>query len=493
MKPLTLEEIIQAIGGTVDRSIPGGSVKRVTIDSRDVQSGDLFMAICGERFDGHDFVGEAMNAGAAAAVVAMDYEPPAPTTPRARHMRLPDDALLIRVDNTVTALGRLGHYHRRSAMGGSMTVIAVTGSNGKTTTKTMIAHVLNGRWPGRAAIKSYNNEIGVPLTLLAAEPSDRFVVCEVGTNAPGEIGSLSAMIEPDIAVITGIGPAHLERLGSIENIAVEKLSLLRHLKPDGCALVNIDNEILHDRLQKDRSLAALKIVTFGQSPDADLRITDLSTEDDLAVRFVVNQRFSYRLNLVGRHNALNALAAIGVGRRLGMQDDEIAARLISFAPPPMRLQVEQSGELTIINDAYNANPASLAAALEVLSDIPAPNRRVVIVGDMKELGSLAEELHAEAAQQIAHQQIDVVLAVGEYARLITSSVRQMNGDIETHAYASTSLAKKRLVSHLRPDDTVLVKGSRAMALEQLIEAMKQWSVAETREPKEDTSPRRVSA
>ena len=494
MKPLTLEEVINAINGTMDRSIPGGSVKRVTTDSRDVQSGDVFVAIRGERFDGHDFVGEALAQGAMAAVVAMDYEAPRPVSPRTRHTQPPADALLIRVDDTVAALGRLGRYHRRCAMDGAMTVIAVTGSNGKTTTKTMIAHVLNGRWRGKASIKSYNNEIGVPITLLAPEPSDRFVICEVGTNAPGEIDALGTLIEPDIAVITGIAPAHLERLGSIEKIAVEKLSLLHHLKPDGCALVNIDNKILRNALQKDRSLTDTKIITFSQCCDADLRITDLHTEGTTGLSFVVNERFDYRLNLIGRHNALNALGAIGVGRRLGMQDEEIAVRLTSFTLPPMRLQIDQIGQLTVVNDAYNANPASLIAALDVLNDIPAPGRRVLIVGDMRELGAATEELHRQAAQQMAERRIDVVIAVGEHAKLIASTIRNVgDSGIETHSYASTALAKRRLTSHLRPDDTVLVKGSRALALEQLIEIMRRWATTDKRDTRGTVPRRRVSA
>ena len=494
MKPLTLEEVIHAINGTVDRSNPGGSVKRVTTDSRDVQSGDLFVAIRGERFDGHDFVGDALAQGAMAAVVAMSDKLPQPVTPRTRQSQPPADALLIRVDDTVAALGRLGRYHRRCAMDGSMTVIAVTGSNGKTTTKSMIAHVLSERWPGKASVKSYNNQIGVPITLLAAEPSDRFVICEAGTNAPGEIDTLGAMIEPDIAVITGIAPAHLERLGSIEKIAIEKLALLHHLKPDGCALVNIDNPILRSALRRDPALRDMKLVTLGQCADADLRITDRRIEGTTGLSFVLNDRFHYRLKLAGRHNALNALAAIGVGRRLGMHDDEIADRLASFIPPPMRLQIDKMGPLTIINDAYNANPESLVAALDVLNDLPAPGRRVVILGDMRELGTAAEELHRLAAQEVAKRQIDVVIAVGEHAKLIVSTIRDhSNGGIDTHTYASTVLAKRRLTSHLRSDDTVLVKGSRALALEQLIEIMRRWVTTEPAYTHKTVPRRQVSA
>lgn len=486
MKPLTLEEVINAVEGAIDRPMPRGNASRVTIDSRQVQPGDIFIAIRGERFDGHDFVGEAFHRGAVAAMVCGDYQAPRVTATRARYARLSPGAVLIRVDDTVAAMGRLARYYRREVIGGSVTVVAVTGSNGKTTTKTMIAHILAGRWPGRASAKSFNNQIGVPVTLLEAEPSDKFVICEVGTSAPGEIAALARIVEPDIGVVTGVGPAHLERLGSLEGVAVEKMSLLHHLRPDGCGLVNVDYEQLREVLARDRALSDVKVVTFGQWDGANLRLTDLRVEPvvgddgtrDTYLEFKVNDRFAYRLNVAGRHNAFNALAAIGVARRLGLDHDEIIERMRTFVLPAMRLQFERAGELAIINDAYNANPASMAAAVQVLADTPAPGRRVMIVGDMRELGPASEHLHRQVALAIAETCIDVVIAVGEHARLIGSTVREISaGAIKTHAYATTSLARRRLLTHLRPDDTVLVKGSRAMALEQLVEVMRQWAPA----------------
>jgi len=228
MKPLTLEEVIAAVSGVCDRGGSVGNVTRVVTDSRVAIPGDLFVAIRGERFDGHQFVRQAFAAGATAAIVSNDFQI-ADSLPDALGEN--PAAVIIRVDDPVAAMGELARYYRLNVIGGSVTVVAVTGSNGKTTTKSMIAHILSGRWQGHASIKSYNNEIGVPLTLLSVEKSDKFVICEVGTNAPGEIAALARLVEPEIAVITSVSEAHLDGLGSLEGIAREKTSLLRHLRP----------------------------------------------------------------------------------------------------------------------------------------------------------------------------------------------------------------------------------------------------------------------
>ncbi|MHC4441323.1 MAG: UDP-N-acetylmuramoyl-tripeptide--D-alanyl-D-alanine ligase [Planctomycetota bacterium] len=478
MKPITLDEAISALEGTCDRQVSLGSVRRVVTDSRQVGPGDLFIAIRGERFDGHDFVGDAFAAGAMAAVVAGDFDLTAPKGKgkRSKRATLSAEMVLIRVDDPVSALGRLARYYRRSILGGGATVVAVTGSNGKTTTKSMIAHILGACRKGRASIKSYNNAIGVPLTLLSAEQSDSFVVCEVGTNAPGEIGALAGIIEPEIAVITGVSEVHLEGLGNVDNIVTEKLSLLGYLKPDGCAVINFDQDKIRGAFDRDRELQKIKRVTFGEWPEADLRLTDRRSSTGGAGGgsvFRVNDRFEYRLTIPGPHNVFNALAAISVARRFGMDHDEIIERLASFKLPPMRLEYERIGDMTLINDAYNANPASLRAAVDVLVESPAAARRVLIVGDMLELGDESQWLHEEAAEYIARSRVGMVVAVGNNARLITKIVQRISGgSVETHAYASTTLARRRVVSHLLGSDTILIKGSRALALELLADTIR---------------------
>lgn len=485
MKPLTLEEIVAATQGACDRPTALGSITRVTTDSRDVRPGDLFFAIRGERLDGHLFVGEVFAKGAMAAVVRNDFEWYAPVGAKAR-VDIPPDAVLVRVDDTVAALGQLAWYCRQTVFEGSVTVVAVTGSNGKTTTKSMLLHVLAGRWKGRASVKSFNNEIGVPLTLLSVEPLDEFVICEVGTNAPGEIAALARLIEPEVAVITGVSEAHLEGLGSLDRIADEKVSLLNFLRQGGCAVLNADHEAITAALKRERSLSKIKRVSFGQSSEADLRLTEckvIATEPAASgkaagsvLEFVVNDRFRYRLNVPGRHNVINALAAIAVARWFGMDHAEIAARLETYRLPAMRLEAVRLGKLTLVNDAYNANPASMAAAIDVLGDMPAAGRRVMVMGDMRELGPDSERLHTQVAEKVAGSAIDVVIAVGERAKLIAWTVKQHSGGrIETHAFASTDGARRRLVSFLRPDDTLLLKGSRALGLEKLAETVSKWA------------------
>jgi len=495
MKPLTLQEVVDALDGTLDRPVPIGNVKRVVTDSREVQAGDLFVAIRGPHFDGHDFADRAFAAGAVAAVVRSDF-------PHARADAVADAStgpvpMLIRVEEPVVALGRLARYYRQSVINGGVTIVAVTGSNGKTTTKSMIAHVLSGRWKGRASPKSYNNQIGVPLTLLASEPSEEFVVCEVGTNAPGEISALARLIEPEIAVITGIAPVHLEGLGSLDNIAAEKLSLLGALRPDGCAVVNADHEILRWTLAQQRDWTACKKVTFGAWEQADLRLTAWrmltgAADAPLGVQeFTVNDRFVYRLHVPGRHNVFNAMAAIGVARRFGMSDAEVAERLASFRLPPMRLGYERAGPVTIINDAYNANPASVTAAVDVLEQAPAAGRRVLVLGDMRELGEASGSLHEEVARRIGAGRIDMVIAVGGHARLVRDVVRRTSGRrIETHAYGSTALARRRVASLVVPGDTILVKGSRLLALERLVEVIRKRAAGMDSRPKTESGKSR---
>lgn len=492
MKPLMLDEVVTALEGVADRAVPVASVSRVVTDSREVRPGDLFVAIRGDRFDGHDFVNSALSAGAIAAVVRNDFDRVLPVGAEAAASA---GGLLIRVDDPVGAMGRLALYYRRSVIAGSATVVAVTGSVGKTTTKQMVAHLLSARWKGAASPKSFNNSIGVPLTLLSVEPSDSFVVCEVGMNAPGEIAALARLIEPEVAVITTVVECHLEGLGSLERIADEKLSILRHLRPGGAAVVNFDSELLRWNMERNRDYRKLKRVSFGQWPHADLRLTELRSvivEGESPERkdggttgqgltrggfvFRLNDRFEYRLNVPGRHNVFNALAAIGVARWFGMDHDEIAAKLETFELPAMRLQVERAGRWTVINDAYNANPASMAAAVDTLMDAPSAGRRVLVVGDMRELGAASEELHRRTAERIGRSGVDLVVAVGENAKLVARTAQAASGGrLATHAYASTESARRRMPALLKPGDTILVKGSRAMGLEKLVEAIRERS------------------
>ncbi|MCG3138184.1 MAG: UDP-N-acetylmuramoyl-tripeptide--D-alanyl-D-alanine ligase [Phycisphaerae bacterium] len=454
MKPLTITEIISAIDGRVLCPIRPCSISGISTDSRQVRSGDLFVAIRGERFDGHDFVETALQQGALFAVVSLSD----------RFAGVPQANRVIVVPSTNAALGQLAAYHRRLL---PATVIAVTGSNGKTTTKAMITHLLSATRQGRSSPKSYNNEIGVPLTLLSAGAGDEFLVVEVGTNAPGEITALGRLVRPDIAVITSVGPAHLEKLLSIEGVADEKLSLLNHMEPGGAAIVNVDRPEVRLRLKPS---ADLNLITFGQHAEADLRLTDVHEEGPL--RFRINDRYEVTLRVPGRHNASNALAALAVGRRLGLEFEPMIERLASFELPDMRLQMHQYGRLLVINDCYNANPASMRAAIEVLDNLKAPGRRVAILGDMRELGAASEQWHHEIGRVIGTSRIDLLFSVGDFAEVVCRAARTARPhQLTTHAANRVHELRDVLPDLLRPDDTILLKGSRAMQMEKVLEML----------------------
>ncbi|MGB2821942.1 MAG: UDP-N-acetylmuramoyl-tripeptide--D-alanyl-D-alanine ligase [Phycisphaerae bacterium] len=454
MKPLMLEEVRRAIHGRWLARGEALTVRSVTTDTRSARAGELFFALRGERMDGHRFLPQAAEAGCVGAVVAMDAELP-------DGMKTAFDGGIIGVADTIAALGELGAYYRRQ-LGAS--VVAVTGSNGKTTVKRMIHHILARRLTGTCSPKSFNNAIGVPLTLLAVSAGDDYVVCELGTNAPGEISLLAGMARPDVAVITSVSPAHLEKLKSVERVAAEKASILGALAEDGLAVVCGDSELLARALRVyDR-----RIIRFGVSREAELRLTG---HEPLGrrQRFELNGCLWVDLPLAGRHNALNALAAIAVARRFGFERQEAAAALADFPGGDMRTEWIDLPGGTVINDAYNANPASLAAAVDVLADCPGA-RKVLVAGDMKELGEKTEEFHRQAGLAMAGRGVDLLITVGPLGRYIAMGAAE--GGLQTEAFDSGDAAGRQLRRLLRQGDTVLVKGSRAMAMEALIDPIR---------------------
>ncbi len=451
MKPLALEEIRTAIHGRWIAKGDGGLIKSVTIDSRSAGAGELFFAIRGQRFDGHTFLADAAKAGCRAAVVRLDREPPPDIK-----QRFPGGVII--VPDTTAALGALAAHHRKLV---PATVVGVTGSNGKTTVKRMIHHVLRRSLAGSCSPKSFNNEIGVPLTLLGVAPGDDYVVCEIGTSAPGEVSALAGLARPDVAVITSIAETHLEKLGSIERVAAEKASILGRLSRDGLAVIWGDSELLA------RAVGAYdaRIVRFGESDSAELRLTGYQVCDGRR-KAQLNGRLWFELALAGRHNALNALAAVGTAQRLGLSQEQAVAALADFEGVEMRLQRLQFGDVTVFNDAYNANPASLVAAADVLGETDA-TRRVLIAGDMRELGDRAEELHLRSGERIAERQIDLLIGVGPLGRYIARGA--MKCGVVAEQFDSVDELAANIPQLLCEGDAVLIKGSRAMQMEQLIE------------------------
>jgi len=467
MRTLSLEEVRLAVRGRyVARGEPMG-ISGVTTDTRSARGGELFFALVGERFDGHAFLEAAAAAGCAAAVVRQDPAPPREVLSRFR-------AGAVAVDDTTAALGRLAAWHRRHV---PAAVVGVTGSNGKTTVKRMIHHVLARRLRGSCSPKSFNNAVGVPLTLLGVAPGDDYVVCEIGTNAPGEIAALAGMAAPDVAVITSIGPTHLERLGSVEGVAVEKASIVRHLADGGMAVICAGCPPL------ERALAGCqgKIVRFGEADEADLRLTDYRPAG-FAQRFQINGRLWADLPLPGRHNALNALAATAVAQRLGMGREEAAAALADFDGVEMRLARTECGAVTVIDDTYNANPASVHAAAGVLAECEA-RRRVLVVGDMRELGGDAERLHEQTGRRIASDfggRLALLVGVGALGRRLAAAAAAEG--LPAEGFDGLDELRSALPRLLQAGDTVLLKGSRAMAMETLIEPIRSAFAPGARRP-----------
>jgi UDP-N-acetylmuramoyl-tripeptide--D-alanyl-D-alanine ligase len=441
----TLAGIVADTGGTLtgsgDPSLP---VNGFSTDTRSLAPGACFVAIRGPRFDGHDFVADAFARGAAAAIVERD-------TPGV------GGRPCIRVSDAVAALGRAASAHRSRLRA---RVVAVTGSNGKTTTQSMIAHILAGRLRVVHAAKSFNNAIGVPLTLLAAGPEHDVLVVEVGTNHPGEIAALAALARPDVAVITNVSAAHLEGFGDEAGVAREKAALLDRLPDSGTAVLNADNAWTAEMARARRG----RTVTFGVGHGAAVKASDIQWQSR-SIGFRVGE-VAFRLHLLGEWNVLNALAAAAAARECGVPLEESAERLAGFAPPPMRMEVREAGGVIWVNDAYNANPASTLAAIGEFGRLKPTGRRVVVLGEMRELGEASARLHRSAGEALAGITPDCAVFVGAATAPAAARFREMTGDRAAVREApDAASAAQALAQYLRPGDMVLLKGSRAMGLE----------------------------
>ncbi len=449
MKTLLLSEIRDCIDARVADELSAVSVKGVSTDSRSVCEGDLFFAIRGEKFDGHEYVSAAFDHGAVGAVVETAGDDHTERT--------------LVVDDTVKALGKLGSYYRD---GVACTVIAVTGSNGKTTTKEMISHILGKHMQGRASQKSFNNFIGVPVTLLSAEAGDEFLVVEAGSNHPGEIDYLGGLIRPDVGVITSVAETHIEGFGDIDHVALEKSSLAGHIVSGGAVVTFGDMRSLLRMIGEVDG----KLFRFGESEENDFRITQIRTNRS-EVRFTVNGRFEFHLPVGGRHNAMNCLAAIAVARRMGLDMETIAEDLRDFKLPPMRLQIEHVNGMTVLNDAYNANPASMAAAVDTLEEYAGEGRLVMFCGDMLELGDRSEEFHRLLGKRIGEGQVEVLVTVGKDSRYVgKAAIEAGMVSANVRHFSSTRQASLKASEIVEKGDVVLLKGSRSVAVEKLMDA-----------------------
>jgi UDP-N-acetylmuramoyl-tripeptide--D-alanyl-D-alanine ligase len=464
----------------------------LSLDTRTLQNGQAFLALKGERTDGHEYLAGAAKAGASLLIVDREdaIKPLLATLHRSTSVLL--------VADTGKALLQLAGAYRKTLE--STRVIAVGGSNGKTTTTRLIESVLSSVLRGTASKKSFNNAVGVPLTILAAKRTDQFLICEVGTNAPGEIAVLSAVLQPDIAVITSIGREHLEGLGSIEGVVAEEARLLDDLRAGGVAIITADSPELTRRVlggpSETGKQSTRSIIRFGVSPEAELRISNVEVSA-AGTHFAINERAMYSVPLLGAHNACNAAAAIAVAKRMGLSDEAIRAALATARGAEMRLQPIQKNGVQFLNDAYNANPESMLAAFDVFTSCttgPGRGRRVLVLGEMLELGDATVASHREIGEAaVTRATADLIIFVGEHAKHAAEAAGQKAGGATidadhgkgeratiVHIAATTDAAMREIASLLRAGDFVLLKGSRRVALERVIEHVATPTISETK-------------
>ena len=453
MASWTIQQIVDATGGQLVRGALQAVAHRISIDSRTLQPGEAYVAIRGRRLDGHRFIDEAARQGASCLIVSR-----IPTL-----MNGASSLPMVLVADTSLALGDLARYHRRRL---NPTVIAVTGSCGKTTTKELIAHLIGTSATVLKTLGTQNNHIGVPLTLLRMTEHHRIAVVELGSNHPGEIAYLSSITEPDIAVITNVGPVHLEFFGSLMGVLQEKVSLLDAVSPKGCVVLPGDQlDVCLEAPQ--HLLPTTRLVTFGTSDRCDIQALDVQRVPQGMAMRLRDQARRWQIPLIGFHNVENTLAALACAWVLGVPLGDAKERLGSFQPMPLRSELVRCNGLTILNDCYNANPLSFARALETLRDMEV-RRKVVIVGDMLELGGYAPTAHQAIGRMAMQLGIDAIMAVGQYAENVAEGVRESSTQTVT-TFKTVQQLLERLPDMLQRGDGLLVKGSRQLNLEQVTE------------------------
>lgn len=455
MADFSLTEVLKATGGQLINAGDSRLFQGISTDTRSIQDGNLFVALVGERFDGNEFVTQAVAKGATALLVS-------------KTVNVPDYVTVIQVINTLTALQALARFHRQRY---TIPVIAVTGSNGKTTTKDMLAAVLSSKFKVLKTEANFNNEIGLSLTLLKLEASHEVAVVEMGMRASGEIRELTEIALPTVGVVTNVGETHMEILGSIENIASAKAELVEAIAPDDLVVLNADDPHVRDMQHKTKG----RIVFYGIASNAFVKAENITTgkNAELSTTFdccSARGSFTVTLPTIGIHNVYNALAAIAVGWELGLQPSEIQAGIRSFVPGAMRLEINSYGPYTVINDVYNASPLSMAAALTTLANI-SKGRKIAVLGDMLELGDAAIEAHRRVGRQAAEQGIDSIIAVGELAKHIAAAASEQ-GVKSTQSFIEHKAAIDALCKLLKPGDYILLKGSRGMKMETMLEAFR---------------------
>ena len=439
------------LSGDPDREI---DVSKISTDSRTIKKGEFFIALSGANFDGSDFVEEVFRKGAAGTILATC------------NLQLKTcSKIIIQVKDTTKALQNIAAHHRRKF---KIPVICITGSNGKTAVKDMAWQLLSSKYNVLRNEGTRNNHIGVPQTLLKLNPKHEICVLELGTNHRGEIALLAGIARPTIAVLTNIGPSHLEFLGDLEGVFKAKKEILRYLdKKDGLVILNGDDEFL-SRINGRK----FKIIKYGFNGSNDVRSEALARRSE-NLRFVVNDKMIFELNLLGAHNIYNAMAAIAVALNFGIGHKAIRKALVNYKPSNMRLELEKVSGIDILNDSYNSNPLSMMRALEVVRYYPA-KAKWIVSGDMLELGKEGERFHKLIGESIAKSDVEGLMTFGELSKHTLAQARALGMRHDRLWHCSTHDEIARVLKKVaRKGDVVLLKGSRSMRMEKVLDKLKQ--------------------
>ena len=450
--------IAEAAGAELRHGDGAALAAGVSTNSQQVKAGEVFFAIKGEVHDGHDYLPDVAKRNVAAVVVAA-----------IRAEAVPAGVPALVVDDVRAAYGRVAAAYRR---GFDLPVVAIGGANGKTTTKELVAAVLHQKLATLWSEASFNNDIGVPATLLRLESGHRAAVVEAGTNHPGELAPLVRMIQPTLAVITNIGREHLEFFGDLAGVAQEEGALAEGLPAAGVLLLNGDDEVWTPQLA---ARTKARVIRVGTAEKNDWRARGIRLDKN-GVTFQVTSPDAaydgeYRVNLLGRHQAVNSLFAIVLGRELGLGRAEILRGLAACKPPKMRLQLWEANGVRVLDDAYNANADSTLAALETLCGLPFQGRRVAILGDMAELGAHSAAAHAEVGRRAAELKIGQLFTVGKHSA-VTAQAARAAGLTRVIEFAEVEAAARAMRGFLKPGDVVLLKASRAAHFERIVETLK---------------------
>ncbi len=452
MEPTKIETLTAWAAGTLVSGDPSRLAEVICTNSRALQPGELFLALRGENFDGHTFISEAAESGALGVIAA---EFPA---------GLPVDFVVIKVADTLRALQSIAAEYRRSL---GLKVIAITGSNGKTSTKDLTAAVLSERFRVTKTAGNFNNHIGLPLTMLRAKKSDEIGIFEIGMNHPGEIAPLAKMAAPDVAIITNIGVAHIEYMGSREAIAQEKGMLAEALPSDGTLILNGEDEFSNRIAARTKAHAI-----FCGTDSGGVRASDIQ-QDFGGTRFRLHAdqpSVEAELPVPGRHMVSNALLAVGAGRAFGLSLEECAAGLRKLELTRGRLEQKSARGIQILDDSYNANPDSMTAALQTLAEMPVAGRRIAVLGRMGELGSESGNSHRLVGEVAAKLRIDTLIAVGPEAALVADAAL-LGGVLHVEKFDAIDEAIIALRRFAKSGDVVLVKGSRSARMERIVEGL----------------------